>query len=222
MFCKICGNELKDGDNFCNSCGEPVGSAVNKQRVEVRYVPVEEKKKKKKHPVLASLLLFFGIFMIIGALAGGEDPQKVGSVDSAEQGSQITPQKFFSVGDVVEMNGIQVTLASVTESHGDKYFRPDDGNVFVICEFIIENNSTSDITVSSFMCFEAYFDEFSTFMDFSAISCSGKSQLDGPIAAGKKMSGIIGYQVPENWKSMEIRFTPDFWAARDIIFVHEK
>lgn len=46
-----------------------------------------------------------------------------------------------------------------------------------------------------------------------------KNQLDGTVAPGKKMNGVIGYEVPADWKELEINFTPDFWSNKDISFV---
>ena len=49
-----------------------------------------------------------------------------------------------------------------------------------------------------------------------------KNQLDGTVAAGKKFNGVIGYEVPADWKELEVRFTPDFWSGKEIIFVANK
>lgn len=46
-----------------------------------------------------------------------------------------------------------------------------------------------------------------------------KNQLDGTIAVGKKMKGVIGYEVPINWHELEIAFTPDVWNGQEIIFI---
>lgn len=99
---------------------------------------------------------------------------------------------------------------------------PEDGNVFVLCEFEIENKSSKDISVSSVMCFDAYVDDYSTSMSISAQMASDKNQLDGTVASGKKMNGIIGYEVPEDWKEIEVHFTPDFWSNKEFIFVASK
>ena len=46
----------------------------------------------------------------------------------------------------------------------------------------------------------------------------GISQLDGDVAKGKKMNGVICYQVPKDFKNFEIRYTPDFWGDKEVIF----
>ena len=68
--------------------------------------------------------------------------------------------------------------------------------------------------------FEAYCDDYSTSQSLTALmEKESKNQLDGTVSSGKRMNGIIGYEVPQNWKTMEIRFTPDFWSSKDITFV---
>ena len=114
---------------------------------------------------------------------------------------------------------------SATESNGSEYITPDEGNVFLLCEFEIANNSNKDINISSITCFEAYCDDYSINQDLiglQAPEAEGKNQLDGSVAAGKKMNGIIAYQVPAGWTTMEINVSPDFWSSRDIKFVFNK
>ncbi|MBQ8797186.1 MAG: DUF5067 domain-containing protein [Oscillospiraceae bacterium] len=219
MYCKHCGKEISETAKFCDSCGKPVAEEVEKTDPVVEEAP--KKKKKKRHPILATILIIFGVILIIGALSGGSDePSKVGSVDSAT--STQPPKSEFTVGDKVELNDIVVTLVNVSENNGGNYMVPQDGKVFVVCEFEIENNSDREIAVSSMMSFEAYIDDYSTQMNLSAMLSTEKSQLDGSVAPGKKMNGVIGYEADAGWSNIEVRFTPDFWAGKDIIFTYSK
>ena len=208
MFCKNCGKEIDEKAVVCPNCG----SATS------------EKKKKKKNPILGAIILIFGILLIVGAVSGGVDkPEKVGEASVNSSTSPATTEKTeFTVGDKVELNDIVVTLVDVSENTGTAYTKPSDGKVFVLCEFEIENNSSKDIAVSSIMCFEAYFDDYSTSMNLSALLNTDKAQLDGSVAAGKKMNGVIGYEVDSGWSELEIRFTPNFWSGKDIIFTYAK
>ena len=128
----------------------------------------------------------------------------------------------FNVGETAALNDVHVTLVNVSENNGGNYMTPTDGNVFVVCEFEIENNSDTDIAVSSIMSFEAYVDDYSTSMNLSAMLSTNQKQLDGSVAAGKKMNGVIGYEVPSGWSTIEVKFTPDFWSGKDIAFTYSK
>lgn len=210
MYCKNCCKIIEDDCTFCPHCGQNQQGNVKKKNGTGRKV-------------FGIILCVFGVFMVIGALGStvNNEQRKVGTSDIYIEDAAPTEEKF-EVGDIVELNSIQVTLKSVKESTGGQFFYPDAGNVFLICEFNIENNSSSDVAVSSLMCFETYIDDYAVNMDLYATTSSGKNQLDGTVASGKKMNGVIGYQAPSNWSEIEIRFTPDFWANSDIIFTYKK
>ncbi len=126
----------------------------------------------------------------------------------------------FAVGEAAETDNVVVTMKGITENNGSEYNKPADGNVFVLCEFDIANNSDADINISSMLNFEGYCDDYKCDFSFSALIEKGdKNQLDGKVAAGKKMNGVVGYEVPAEWKEMEIHFNPTLiGGGDDIIF----
>lgn len=208
--CKACGQEIAKSAKVCPKCGA----------------------RQKKHAVLGIILVIFGVLLIAAAIggSGSDEPKKVGdSMPTQSQDAQnvetssTEPEKTtFGVGEQVSLNDVIVTLNGVTESNGSQFNKPSAGNVFILCEFTIENNSERDLGISSIMCFEAYVDDYSTSMSLSATIDSDKNQLDGTVAAGKKMNGVIGYEAAADWSEIEIRFTPDFWSGKDIAFIYSK
>lgn len=196
--CKACGEEIAKSAKTCPHCGA----------------------KNKKPTALGIVLIVIGILVVIGAIGGNSDkPQKVDEGTNISEVPSSTPgNEIFSVGDKVALGDIVVTLVSVTENNGGNYMTPSDGKVFVVCEFDIENNSSSDIAVSSMLSFDAYIDDYATSLNLSAMLSTNQSQLDGTIAAGKKMNGVVGYEADPDWTEIEIRFTPDFWSGNEIIF----
>lgn len=76
-----------------------------------------------------------------------------------------------------------------------------------------DRNSSKEINVSSLISFEAYCNDYSTSVSLSALSAfSDKNQLDGTVAPGKKMNGIVAYEVPADWSKLEIEYSPSFWG----------
>lgn len=200
----------------CRSCGAEIAkSAVTCPRCGARN--------KRKHVLLWVVLGVLALIIIGAAGSGGSEPAPAAasstSAAAPKSESRVPVKKTFGVGESAELKDIVVTLVSVEESSGSQFNQPTDGNVFVICEFEIENNSSSEINVSSLLSFAAYCDGYSLNFSLTALLEKGnRNQLDGQIAAGKKMNGIIGYEVPIGWNELEIRFTPSFWSGNEIIF----
>lgn len=200
--CRSCGAEIAKSAVTCPHCGA---------------------RNKRKHVLLWVVLGVLALIIIGAAGSGGREPAPAAasstSAAAPKSESKAPVKKTFGVGESAELKDIVVTLVSVEESSGSQFNQPTDGNVFVICEFEIENNSSSEISVSSLLSFAAYCDDYSLNFSLTALLENGnRNQLDGQIAAGKKMNGIIGYEVPIGWNELEIRFTPSFWSGNEIIF----
>ena len=118
----------------------------------------------------------------------------------------------------ITKDGVSVTLVSAKETKGQKYFEADGGKIYVLAEFLIENNSRKDVSISSMLSFDAYCDGYAADYSFGA-AVSASQTLDGDVAAGKKMRGQIGYEVSKNWKEIEIRVKPDYWGGEELTFV---
>ena len=202
--CKVCGAQIAKGAKVCPNCG---------------------KRRRGAGSVIGAIVLILIAVIIIGAVIGSNSggPRKVG--EAASEGGAApaaTEQSVFGVGDKVELNDVVVTLVNVSESTGSGFMTPEDGKVYLLCEFEIENNSSSEIAVSSLMSFSAYVDGYTTNLDLGATTSSDKPQLDGSVAAGKKMNGIVGYSVDQQWSEIEVRFTPNFWSGKEIVFSYSK
>jgi len=210
--CKYCKSEIDKKAKVCPHC------------------------KKQQNGIVKFIIIgIVAIFIIAAITSEGNGPKlaetsnstksdnKSVATDKSEATQTPVPEKTtFAVGETAELKDIQVTLVSVTESEGSDFNKPDDGKIFALCEFEIENNSSKDIAVSSIVSFEAYCDDYTISQSFSALLESDKNQLDGSVAAGKKMNGVIGYEIPADWSELEIKFTPDFWSRKDIVFVATK
>lgn len=129
-------------------------------------------------------------------------------------------EKVFSLGDSVELDDVVVSFLDVIQSNGSTYNKPTSGNIFVLCEFEITNNSDEELAISSMMSFSAYHDDYACEFSFSALMEKGnKDQLDGSIAPGKKMKGVVGFEIPEDWNELEVHFTPNAFSNDEIVFI---
>lgn len=205
-----------------------------------------KEKEKKKGSCLKTILIIILVIIILAAIGSvfskDKTPKKVNdsnAVTDESQGTQPSDESqeaqpsdesqeaqqqqeektVFTQGETAEMNDIQVTLVNYTESSGSEFNVPSDGNVFVLINFDIANNSDSELAVSSMASFEAYADDYALNYSLGAmIEKPDNNQLDGTVAPGKKMNGWIGYEVPSDWSNIEIHFTDNVWSNNKFIF----
>ncbi len=152
-----------------------------------------------------------------------EEIEEIGKNIEKEEKKEGTKIKYKpddkETNNIQEIDGIKVNFIDYKESYGSEYNKPKSGNIFVLLEFEIENNSNEDIAVSSLLSFETYVDDYAADLSLSALmeNENGK-QLDGSIIPGKKMKGCLGYEVPENWNEIEVEFTYNVWENEKFIF----
>ena len=219
--CKHCKTEIPAGAKICPNC------------------------QKKQGGIIKWIIVGVIVIGVAGAALGGKD-NSVKRVDSSEDAvqkksqnndsalsesndtsvtqkdNQDTEDLKFALGETDELDNVQVTLTNITESEGSDYNKPTDGNVFVLAEFEIVNNSEKELTISSMLSFDAYQDGYSTTLSISALLENDSNQLDGAIAPGKKMKGFIGYEIPVDYKELEINLQLDVWSNEKIVFIYEK
>lgn len=185
--------------------------------------------RKKQGGKIKWIIIAIVVIGIIGATASGGNknkPKKVADSNSTETQQNNTKDEsketIFRKGETAEMNNIQVTLTDYKESAGGEWNKPADGNIFLIAEFEIANNSEKELAVSSIMSFDAYADGYSLNYSLSALMEKEGSQLDGTVAAGKKLRGWIGWEVPQDYHNVEIHFTDNVWSDDKFEFLIEK
>lgn len=190
-------------------------------------------KTKKKQSGIGKWIAIAVIVVVIVAIATGgseTEPQKVDTTNVADSTAEAEQTKeteekevktSFLLGETAELNNVQVTMTNFEESIGEDFVLPADGNVFVLAEFEISNNTEREIAVSSMMSFEAYADDYALNYSASAIMLKD-TQLDGAVAPGKKMKGWIGWEVPQDYKNIEIRFTDNVWNNGKFVFLYKK
>lgn len=136
-----------------------------------------------------------------------------------QKDSFITP-KSCAIGDSVTLNEVEATLINAFEVESDF---PKKGNILLAIEFNIINRSDKEITISSAMSFEAYFDGHGCYnnLDASIAVSDYGNQLDGTVKPGRSVSGIIGYEIPDDWQEFEIHYKPRTFSD-DIVFTIER
>lgn len=213
-LCKHCKTEIPADAKVCPNC------------------------RKRQSGVVKWVIIVIVALVIIAALASGGEEDGVKKVEnsgsqpessvsasttpSSTLQSQEEQELIFKVGETAEYNSVQVTLLGVTESNGSDFNKPAEGNIYVLAEFEIANNSDKELTISSIMMFDAYQDGYATNLSLTAEVEADGETLDGTIAPGKKMKGKIGYEIPSDCKELEIYVHTDVWSSKKIKFLYER
>lgn len=145
-LCKYCKSEIPYDAKVCPHC----------------------RKKQTPNGCLIAIIVIVVLFILIGVAGGSSSSSNQNASSSASASSDAssgssTPStptvthapSVYSIGDTAESNGVKVTLVNAETGHGSQYLTPSAGNIFVTLEFEIENDSSSDINVSSIASFEA-------------------------------------------------------------------
>lgn len=143
------------------------------------------------------------------------------SETSEEPAAETEQNTVLKVGESGEVDGVSVTLVSANESQGSDIITPSEGNVYVLCNFTIQNNSEEDINISSALSFEAYCDDTSVSQDLMGLGLPEVQQigqLDGAVAAGKNMNGVIVYEVPSGYSKLEVSVQPNILNDETVDF----
>ena len=199
---------------------------------------------KKQSKTLGVVLLVIGVLIALFGIAlprtsgGNVDPQVapvnhfsgrsevVNSGEMAAGSSGVKGDGNYGPGDTVSMNGVLITFHGITETLGDGLFKPDDNKIFVIAEFTVENNTGDQINISSVFGSAAYCDNYLVSESMSAElgDPQHRNNLTGSLDTGRKLRGIIGYELPSQWQRLEIRLRTDWWKgsrADEITFLVE-
>ena len=137
------------------------------------------------------LIVIVVLFILIGVAGGSSSSSNQDASSSAHAGSDALPVRYpnctlplpmllpFTVSAILlKGNGVKVTLVRMQKQvMVPQYLTPSAGNIFVTLEFEIENDSSSDINVSSIASFEAYCDDYSVTESITAVALSDKSTL---------------------------------------------
>jgi len=128
---------------------------------------------------------------------------------------------YLSVGDTANVNGFQVTLldAFFVDPNGSIWAQASDGKQYFMLEFEGVNTSSDD-KYASLADFAAYCDDYS--VDVSIVSgalVDGKTLWGGDVASGKKIRGVVCYELPTDFQKFEIRVSDSMWSSKYVEFV---
>jgi hypothetical protein len=139
-------------------------------------------------------------------------------------------------GDSITINGIAISITGHRIVTSYNNYAPAAGNVYVICQAEFANNNVKSANTASMMSafsFDACYDDIETdclwsaMYDLSGEFTTGKAfsilerltQDIESIRPGKKAVIELVFEVPEDWKVLELYYINDAIAAGEVSFV---
>lgn len=239
ITCKECGKEISDKAERCPNCGCPI--APQPQARQVTSPPpviVNAAPQKKKGSCLKSILIVFGVLIllgIIGSALGGNDKEDEPTPPPADEsvpeesedvaGPEVTEKDTASgevkdkyhVGETWENKHVLVSYDACGEYEStNQFIQPAEGNKYIYASFTFENIGSSDTTIG-YWDFDCYADGYACEASYGADD-AGFTQT---LSAGRKITGSVYFEVPEDAGEIEIEFSPNSWTSEKIVFIYE-
>jgi hypothetical protein len=118
--------------------------------------------------------------------------------------------EFFGAGETAETKKVKAAVTGIEKPTGNAFSKPSEGKEYVLINMTIENISDGELNISSLLSFDTYVDDEAINEDLLAQTAKEDAKtMDGTVAAGKKLTGALAYEVPTGWKQIEIHFQPD-------------
>lgn len=123
------------------------------------------------------------------------------------------------IGDTATIEDVEIKFIGV-ETVTEPAMTPAEGKVFILCEFEVTNHTGKDLGISTMLNFKVHCDGNACNISLGALMSKGaKSQLDGTIGPNRKLQGVVGYEVPADWKELEIDYTTSIVDDAKLTFV---
>ena len=181
------------------------------------------------------ILVVLGLYVFFGSLIGvgirkvvGEKKESHEAVKAIQtEVEQPTKDKVtrFTIGDTIINRDYKLTVegASIIVSD-NKYAQPDENCEFVEVDLTLENTSNDTLTVNPFY-FTSYTDGFSIDnYNTDIYMATSKNRLSAELDIGKKVKGVLCYEVPNDWSELElfVKLSDYFGNDADAILVIKK
>ena len=159
------------------------------------------------------VIILIGLIVIGMFLPSDEEANtgsKVGEADATETKADVN-DTIFKVGDVVDLNGVVLTVKDAAFVSASEYSQPEKGKVLQMNVEVV--NNTDDSTFVDSTDFNLY-DADGNALDYY-YGLDGMD-LSGDLNKGKKLQGTLTFDVPEG-SNYEMIYEPSFsWTDESI------
>lgn len=120
------------------------------------------------------------------------------------------------------IDSVEITVKEIKITLGDDSaitLNPQiEGRVYVGIKVLINNSKSSDLTISSLICFEAKYNSEKVTYSLFSVSLFGGS-LDSTIASNDSLVGWYAIQLPSDWTEFSLTFRLDLFSSNIAKFI---
>jgi hypothetical protein len=139
------------------------------------------------------------------------------SVEPPEKMAGETEQETYQIGDVIKADDMTITINEVYTDNGDEFFGPKEGFEFLVVDVMFENLGDDSEALSSLLQMYIKNPAGNKFdLDLMASASSGGTMPDGEIAAGEKIRGQVGFEVPADAEELTLVFDVNVFTTGKI------
>lgn len=142
-----------------------------------------------------------------------------GSTTESEETTEEEVSNIFHVGDVLETKRVKLSFLSCGDySESNAFLKAGDGNKLIYFEFEFENIGDTDASVG-YVDFDCYADGY----EAKSTMCTADNAMTlvTSLSPGRKMGGIVVFEVPKDAESIEVEYETSYWTQDKAIFVFE-
>jgi len=168
--------------------------------------------------ILIILAIAVLLVVCIGCSTETITPEKVepGSNDDGNDNGGATTDTY-AIGETIKMGDLEFTLHSAQLSAGEEFWKPEEGNVYLLVDCTIQNNSSESEAISSMLMFKVTDDQ--NYQYNVTVTPDQKGQLDGELGAGRAMRGEVAFEVAAESEYWELIFEPNVFGFGQAIYV---
>jgi len=171
-------------------------------------LPPPPQAKKKKWPyILLGLVLGFVLLLILIFVVVGVGVHKV--VETAEEEGLInTKTREGKIGETLPCGkDLTLLIHGASKSSGEKYFKPKEGNYFLVVDMEFTNTGNETEAISSLM--ELSIKDNSGREYDPAFAPELMTLPEGNILPGEKVRGLVPFEIPQTQTTgLSVKFSP--------------
>lgn len=171
-------------------------------------------KKEYKHTgSIAAIILCACLFFIL-ILRPSDSSAKTSSNNAVTD--NVATNNRFNVGGVATAENLKITFLSAERYVSDNQFiQPKEGYEYWKFEFIFENISDKDQSISSMVNWECFADNVKVDQKW----LDNDYGLNATLSLGRQAQGAVYFEVPQDAQKIELEYDINFWKNDKIVFV---